>query len=73
MKTRIKNDNIDDRINPPADCNGPGGKTMCNHKRTVKGRTAQCKHKTSKLKVKRALRYHKSQRRTFKKNNNDIM
>lgn len=73
MKTKVRNDKLDDRINPPTDRKKPGGTTRCRANHTVARKTAQCKHKTSKLKVKRALRYHKSQRRTFKKNNNDIM
>ena len=69
MKTKMRNDKIDDRINPPTDRKKPGETTRCRANHTVARKTAPCKNKISKLNVKRSLRHHKTHRCTFKKNN----
>lgn len=73
MKTKMRNDKLDDRINPPTDRKKPGGTTRCRANHTVARKTAQCKYKISKLNVKRSLRHNKTRRCIFKKNNKDIM
>ena len=69
----MRNDNNNDRIKPPTDYEKPGGTTRCCANHTVARKTAQFKHKTAKINLKRASRLHKTQRCTFKKNNKDIM